>query len=200
MLARPTSDKLEELLRKKNKTEKAIDRCTLAINSLQTYLGTLDVKDVGVSEIANAITTYQTTGEGLDDELIRLRDELDKTESEVALERESLTGHMENQQLRKRASIGVSADGTGEVEIKLTYGAHSSSHFVRSALIPVMLGVHRASWSALYDIQVDPHTEGAPVELTYKASIVQTTGEVRITISDAETGVHDVFDTGLERH
>jgi len=47
---------------------------------------------------------------------------------------------------------------------------------------------------------VDPHTEGAPVELTYKASIVQTTGEVRITISDAETGVHDVFDAGLERH
>lgn len=112
-----------------------------------------------MSEIANAITTYQTTGEGLDDELIRLRDELDKTESEVALERESFTGHMENQQLRKRASIGVSADGTREVEIKLTYG------------------VHRASWSALYDIQVDPHTEGVPVELTCKASIVQTTGE-----------------------
>lgn len=172
VLARPTSDKLEELLRKKNKTEKAIDRCTLAINSLQTYLGTLDVKDVGVSEIANAITTYQTTGEGLDDELIRLRDELDKTESEVALERESLTGHMENQQLRKRASIGVSADGTGEVEIKLTYG------------------VHRASWSALYDIQVDPHTEGAPVELTYKASIVQTTGEdwkdIELTLETAK--------------
>ncbi|KAF5360523.1 hypothetical protein D9756_004506 [Leucocoprinus leucothites] len=167
-----TSDRLEELLRKRKNTEQAIDRCSLAIKALETYLGTLNVKDVGVAEVANIVKTYQTTGEGLDDELNRLRDELAKIDSETDSERQKLTGPAENQQLRKKVAVGVFADSAEEVEIKLVYG------------------VQRASWKALYDVRVDMHAKEKPVELTYKASIIQNTGEdwkdVELTLETAE--------------
>jgi len=40
---------------------------------LQTYLSTLNMKDVWVSEVTNIIKTYQTIRESLDDELSLLR-------------------------------------------------------------------------------------------------------------------------------
>jgi len=55
--------------------------------------------------------------------------------------------------------IGVFSDEEGEVELTLKYA------------------VHGASWSALYDIRVDMQTKDLPIKLTYKASIMQDTGE-----------------------
>ncbi|KXN85068.1 Protein F37C4.5 [Leucoagaricus sp. SymC.cos] len=154
-----TSDKLDDLLHKKKKTDQAIDRCSLAIKSLETYLGTLNVKDVGVAEVANIVKTYQATGEGLDNQITGLRDELEKLESDIKIERKNLENPAENQELRKRASVGLFADTEGEVGIKLIYA------------------VHQAHWEAFYDIRVNMHNQDKPVELTYKASISQSTGE-----------------------
>lgn len=118
-----TSHKLEELLRQQKKIAQAIDRCSLAIKSLEAYLGTLNVKDVGVAEVKNIVKAYQTIGQGLDDEITGLREEAQKVELEITMERERLAGPAENQFLRKKASVGVFADCDGEVEIRLLYGA-----------------------------------------------------------------------------
>ncbi len=73
-----SSAQLEELICHKAKTQQTIALCTLATKSLETYLGTLNVKDVDASEVANIIKAYQTTGEELDDQLTSLRDEVKK--------------------------------------------------------------------------------------------------------------------------
>ncbi|KAF9448781.1 hypothetical protein P691DRAFT_775153 [Macrolepiota fuliginosa MF-IS2] len=167
-----TSPKLEELLRQKKATEQSIDRCSLAINSLQTYLGTLNVKDVAVSEVANIVKTYQKTGEELDNQINKLRDQLEKTDAQINTERKNLTGPTENQDLMMKVAVGVFASEEGEVEFRLIYA------------------VHRASWQALYDVRVDVHSKEKPVELTYKASITQSTGEdwkdIDLTLETAE--------------
>ncbi|KAJ3575514.1 hypothetical protein NP233_g1060 [Leucocoprinus birnbaumii] len=169
-----TSEKLEELLRRKKKTQHGIHRCNLAIKALETYLGTLNVKDVEVGEVANIVRTYQKTAGNLDDELTQLLDEMKKIDADVDSERQKLTGAVANQQLRKKVTVGLFADSDGEVGIKLIYG------------------VHRASWQAFYDVRVDSMQaqDKKTVELTYKASIVQSTGEdwrdVNLTLETAD--------------
>jgi len=62
----------------------------------------LNMKDIGVNEIANIIKTHQTTGKGLGDKLTLLRGEFDRIESEVILTQGFLTDHVEKQELRKK--------------------------------------------------------------------------------------------------
>lgn len=171
-----TSAQLEELIQNKGKTEQAIARCTLAISSLETYLRTLNVKDVGVSEVANIVRTYQTTGEELDNQLNALHDEIQKVDARIAAEQRSLSGPTDNQDLQMKVTIGVFADVEGEVDLKLVYGMYSTETTV--LYLHFCVAVHSASWNALYDIRVGSPTEENDVELTYKASITQTTGEV----------------------
>jgi peptidoglycan hydrolase CwlO-like protein len=121
--ANPTiSDKLEDLLRQKQKTEQAINRCNLAAKSLETYISTLNVKDVGVTEVPKIVKGYQSTGGELDNELTELQEQLKRLDEDITAERSTIsTGTVDDEKLRMRVSVSLFADG-GEVEIRLTYG------------------------------------------------------------------------------
>ncbi|KAG6872123.1 hypothetical protein C0995_012777 [Termitomyces sp. Mi166 len=155
-----TSSTITELTSKKEKTTKALERCRKAISSLESYLGTMDVKTIDVGQVRQVVKEYDTTAEELDNRVLELEGQLKEIQKELEKERASLnSGPKPNDELRKRAVIGVFADVEGEVEIILVYA------------------VHRASWTAGYDVRVNTHTYEEPVTLIYKASITQKTGE-----------------------
>lgn len=123
MDAKPSSSpQLEELLRNRENIEQAIDRYTISIRSLEAYLGTLNVKDVGVSQVANVVKAFLVTAEELHNQLTELRDKSGKLSTSINAERKVLSGPSGKQDLRTKVAIMVFADVEGEVEIKLIYG------------------------------------------------------------------------------
>ncbi|TDL13136.1 hypothetical protein BD410DRAFT_833371, partial [Rickenella mellea] len=154
-----TSPALNASLLKKERTQKAIERCKKSLASLETYIGTLNVERIDVSQIGSAVDKYDTEATKLDDKLLDLEKQLQEADQEIQDERKKLTGPGRNVQLGLQASIGVFAELEGEVEIALIYA------------------VANASWKAAYDIRVDMQTKETPVTLIYKAAITQSTGE-----------------------
>ncbi|KAG5728061.1 Serine/threonine-protein kinase A-Raf [Termitomyces sp. T112] len=154
-----TSSVIKELESRKEKTTKALERCKKAISSLESYLGTMDVKTVDVGHVRQVVKEYDTTAEELDNRVLELEGQLKVIDTEIEKESSSLYRLQPKNKLRKRVDIGVFADVEGEVEIVLIYA---------------VLG---ASWTAGYDIRVNTHTYEEPVTLIYKASITQNMGE-----------------------
>ncbi|TDL26898.1 hypothetical protein BD410DRAFT_782988 [Rickenella mellea] len=154
-----TSTALSAFELKKERTQKAIERCRKSLASLETYVGTLNVERIDVSQIGNVVEKYDTEAAKLDDKLLELEKQLQETNQEIQDERKKLTGPVRNVQLGLQASIGVFAELEDQVEIALIYA------------------VANASWKAAYDIRVDMQTKETPVTLIYKAAITQSTGE-----------------------
>ncbi|TDL26920.1 hypothetical protein BD410DRAFT_714981, partial [Rickenella mellea] len=150
-----TSTALSASELKKERTQKAIERCKKSLASLETYVGTLNVERIDVSQIGNVVEKYDTEAAKLDDKLLELGKQLQEADQEVQDERKKLAGPDRNVQLGLQASIGVFAELEGEAEIALIYG------------------VTNASWKAAYDIRVDMQTKETPVTLIYQAAITQ---------------------------
>ncbi|KAJ7100439.1 hypothetical protein C8R44DRAFT_716544 [Mycena epipterygia] len=156
----PTSSpKLDELLKKREKTNNALTRCGKALASLEQYLGSLAVQHLEVSKLENVLENYESTGERLDAKKSELTDELQVLDAQIAVERSEIAVPQENNKLRTKAAIGVFAQAAGNVEIALIYA------------------VPFATWTAFYDIRVDMETKENPVALIYKAAVKQNTGE-----------------------
>ncbi|KAH9480090.1 Protein F37C4.5 [Psilocybe cubensis] len=154
-----TSPLLTDLLSKEKKTQKALARALKSLSSVETYISSVRVEDLDVSNLRNVVQQYDATAGELDDRVTELEDELKKIDEELKKERQRLAGPTGNDKLNLKATIGVFADFEGEIKIALIYA------------------VHRASWNAAYDIRVDMQTKEKPITLIYKASIVQNTGE-----------------------
>ena len=116
------SPTLAGLLHKKERTQKALERCEKSLASLETYLGTLNVQSIDVSQIGHVMKSFDTEGEKLDDKVLELGQQLRTIENEIKVERESLTGPSKNDKLGLQAAIGIFAASEGEVEIALIYG------------------------------------------------------------------------------
>ena len=117
-----TSPSLVALLLKKEKTQKALERCKKSISSLEAYLRTLNVERVDVSQIGNVMESYNIEGEKLDFRMLELEKELETIQGEINVEKRKLLGSVGNDELGLRAVIGVFAESEGQVEIVLIYG------------------------------------------------------------------------------
>jgi len=117
-----TSPTLAALLLKKEKTQKALERCKKSISSLEAYLRTLNVERVDVSQIGNVMESYNIEGEKLDFRMLELEKELETIQGEINVEKRKLLGSVGNDELGLRAVIGVFAESEGQVEIVLIYG------------------------------------------------------------------------------
>ena len=115
-----TSPTLTALLLKKEKTQKALERCKKSISSLEAYLRTLNVERVDVSQIGNVMESYNIEGEKLDFRVLQLEKELETIQGEINVEKRKLKGFVGNVGLR--AAISVFAESEGQVEIVLIYG------------------------------------------------------------------------------
>ncbi|KAF5374158.1 hypothetical protein D9615_008861 [Tricholomella constricta] len=154
-----TSPALSALLSKKDEIAKALERCKKSISSLESYLATMHIQHIDMSQIGKVLTEYDATAEKLDKRMLYLEKELAAVEKEIGDERKNLSAKAHNEQLNIRTVIGIFAEIEGEVEIALIYALYG------------------ASWKAGYDIRVDMQAKEAQVALIYKAAIAQNTGE-----------------------
>ncbi|PPQ80767.1 hypothetical protein CVT25_001904 [Psilocybe cyanescens] len=154
-----TSPALTSLLSKEKKTQKALARALKSLSSVETYISSVRVEDLDVSNLRNVVQQYDATAGELDDRVTELEAELKSASEAIREERKRLAGPTGNDKLNLKATIGVFADFEGEIKIALIYA------------------VNNATWSAGYDIRVDMQTKDKPVTLIYKASIAQSTGE-----------------------
>ncbi|KAF9465725.1 hypothetical protein BDZ94DRAFT_1320026 [Collybia nuda] len=174
-----TSPNLKALQGKKQRTLKALQRCKKSIQSVETYLATLNVQHIDMAKLGQVVIDYETTAEQLDERLLELEQKLNDIEEEITAEKAKLSGVTVNEKLGLRAAIGVFAESEGEVEIALIYA------------------VYGASWDALYDIRVDMQTKEKQVKLIYKAAITQSTGEDWTNIPLTLETVTPTFGLGL---
>ena len=117
-----TSTELKALELKHKQMEKALERSRKAIDSLESYLESVNVQHVAVTALGEVIENYESTGEKLDDKVTELQKELVDLNKGIEAERKKLSGPTGNDKLNLKASIGVFADHEGEVEIALIYG------------------------------------------------------------------------------
>ncbi|KAG6815207.1 hypothetical protein H0H93_010580, partial [Arthromyces matolae] len=166
-----TSPTLTTLLSREEKAGRALERCKKSLGALETYLSSMDVRTIDVTQIGAAVKEYDFVAEGLDDRVLELGKELRDLDEQIKEERTKLRvaarpNGDETSTPTKKAVIGIFADGEGEVEIVLIYG-NIGSH----------VAVNGASWTAGYDIRVDTSNTEKPVTLIYKAAIKQYTNE-----------------------
>jgi hypothetical protein len=181
-----SSDTLKELLNKKRRIEKACERAEKSLTGLETYLESLKIEHLAASNLRDVINSYDKAAEELDDRITGLENELAETDEAISVEKARLSGPVGNPKLNLKVSVGVFADSEGAVSVALIYGG-VAVHLCFITDINQRLAVHSATWNAGYDIRVDMKTKDKPVTLTYKAGIVQDTGEVRIIPSSFQT-------------
>ncbi|KAK0488983.1 hypothetical protein IW261DRAFT_1442573 [Armillaria novae-zelandiae] len=145
---------------KRDQSQKALGRVKKALESIEGYLGTMNIQHVDPTNLSALVDNYDSAAEKLDNRVLTLEKELKNTEEAIRAEQLVLSSPPEaNSLLKQRVSVGVFAGAGGEVELILIYA------------------VNRASWYAGYDVRVDMQTKETPVTLIYKANIKQATGE-----------------------
>ncbi|KAL0565083.1 hypothetical protein V5O48_016947 [Marasmius crinis-equi] len=154
----PASPALDELLVKKTRTEKALERCNKSIAALESFLGTVQSQFVKSSELDSVIKDYDVSAGLLDDKAMELKKGLEELEGKIA-EESKKTSPKTHQDLGYCVSVGVVAKSEGEVELVLIYA------------------VSDAGWKAAYDIRADTSGKGNPVKLIYKSIITNSTKE-----------------------
>jgi hypothetical protein len=118
-----TSATIDELLLKKQRTEKALERCKKSLASLEAYLSTLNVQHIDVTELGKVMENYDATGAVLDEKVLGLEKTLKGIEEQLEVERKNLAEPSRlNDRLKQRATISVFAQVEGEVEMVLIYG------------------------------------------------------------------------------
>ncbi|KDR71858.1 hypothetical protein GALMADRAFT_126825 [Galerina marginata CBS 339.88] len=156
-----TSEALSALLSKKEELDYSIARCKRCLQGLEKYLGTLNVNHVEVSQVSAVVDNYDTTTAKFETRIMQLEKELVDVEAAIQTEKTNLQSQGAlKPQLRKVATIGFFADQAGEFEIRLIYVVGS------------------ATWNATYDVRVSTQSKEVPVQIFYKAAILQSTGEI----------------------
>jgi septal ring factor EnvC (AmiA/AmiB activator) len=120
-----TSASIEALLSKKQRTEKALERCKKSSRSLEAYLSTLNAQHVDATALEKVIYNYEANGAVLDEKAMNLEKGLEDIDEQLENERKNLAGPRSNDKLHQRATIGVFAEAEGQVEMALIYGMWS---------------------------------------------------------------------------
>ncbi|KAF8813462.1 hypothetical protein BYT27DRAFT_7158363 [Phlegmacium glaucopus] len=166
-----SSPLLDELYAKEDKAANALARCKKAVESIEGYVGKLNVEHLDISKLGEAMDVYDITREKWDDKILRLVQEIEDIRAQKEAERVRLGDSGIDNKLRTQAVIGLYAEQAAEIDIYLIYA------------------VSKARWEAGYDIRVNMQKPGAPVKVIYKATISQETGEcwenVPITLETA---------------
>lgn len=172
-----TSDDLTTLLTQKEEHERAIKRCRKCLAGLESYLNSMDVNHIETSNLTDVVDNYEAVAGRLDSRLLSLEKDLRNVNAEIDSERRHLQDVGKgNPKLRKVATIGFMAEESGTVQMQLTYGemgAVSTGVYANYSKV-----VKNATWHAAYEIRALTFTKEAPVQLAYKAAIIQKTGEV----------------------
>ncbi|KJA15642.1 hypothetical protein HYPSUDRAFT_48170 [Hypholoma sublateritium FD-334 SS-4] len=153
----PTPE-LTELQATQKRNHQALARTRKSITALEGYLASIRAENISADQLKAAMETYATNAEALDDRVTALEQDI-KLTGELIQTEFAKTRRPQNTKLNVKVTIGVFADEEREISIALVYA------------------VTQATWFAGYDIRVDMQTKERAVDLTYKATITQNTGE-----------------------
>ena len=117
-----TSLALDALMHKKDLALKAQERCQKSRASLKSYLDSLRVQHISMSQLGQSVDDYDATAEKLDLRALDLQKQLKDIDKEAAVERAKLTESNFNEKLSLRAAIGLFVESGDEVEMALIYG------------------------------------------------------------------------------
>ena len=115
---------MDELFQKEVKAANALARCKKVVQSIEEYMGKLDVEHLDILKLGEAIDVYDITQEKWDDKIFRLEHEIKDIQDKKEDELERLRDQGINKKLRTQAVIGLFAERAAEMEIFLTYGNH----------------------------------------------------------------------------
>lgn len=118
------SAKLKDLLRQKERVEKALYRCQKSIDSVNTFQSSANVQHVAAKDLRNLQQGVESVSEELDTKLSELEQQVEQLTAEIDEEKKAL-GEVKTDDdlLRQRISITVSAEKDCEAGIILIYGA-----------------------------------------------------------------------------
>jgi hypothetical protein len=174
-----TSEAYQKLEDESKRVEDAIQRNSVAISSLTSYIQSMKMDNVDPVKLTEILDSFDKASENLDEKAVELnkrQEELRRLQSE---EVSKIGVQMKKNKLKLKASVGVFAEHEGEVEIVLIYGTFClQSYIVVLRRTLSFIAVYGASWHAAYDIRVNTRETEKPVTLIYKALIHQDTGEV----------------------
>jgi len=174
-----TSDALSTLLSQKEELERAIERCRKCLTGLERYLNSMSVNHVETTHLADVVDNYEAAAGKFDSRLLSLEKDIQNINKEIDSEKRRLQDIGKgNTKLRKVATIGYMAEESGTVQIQLTYSGLHVVFSARSLSNHHLTVVTNATWHATYEIRASTVTKEAPVQLSYKAVIIQNTGEV----------------------
>ena len=174
----PTSPELEDLLLKKSRTEKALERCTKSIAALEGFLDSVKAEFVKSGELVEVMKDYDASAGQLEDKSTVLKKELDGLEEKIREEQKKVAPKNRDD-LGYRVSVGVNAQSASEVDLVVIYGTQRPLFGVYETSKSLLPAVSSAGWKAAYDIRVDTFGKEKPVKLIYKAVIANSTKEVR---------------------
>ncbi|KAF6742864.1 hypothetical protein DFP72DRAFT_859715, partial [Ephemerocybe angulata] len=159
-----SQQKLNELYSQRDQLDRALDRYERTLKGLNDYLRSLTIQHVDAETLVQTIESVDTASKKYEDKIAEAKQDLRRVGDEMREEKMVLNGAGKDKaesrhQLRKMATVNVFAEVEGEIEMVVTYG------------------VENASWTALYEVRAKTDSKEAPVEISYKAAIAQSTGE-----------------------
>ncbi|KDQ13207.1 hypothetical protein BOTBODRAFT_175812 [Botryobasidium botryosum FD-172 SS1] len=162
-----TSPHLQSLYKERKAVGSELYRVSKHLEALERFASTLNAKDNSIDQVVEVMARYEPEAAvlhertyDLEQRLLELDDSIHEEKSRLRSEADAVTVSSE---LDKQVTVTIFARGKGPVELVLVYAVSS------------------ASWRATYDTRVVTANVikdgGAPVDLTYKALINQSTGE-----------------------
>jgi len=192
------SDELDSLNAEHEIVSKARERTVRAIAALGTYLDSLDIQHLDPGKLTTVLESYDSSGKRLDEALIGQDKKLKDLSERIEEETNRLKKPSGDVRLRKQVTVGVFADSEADVEVAVIYG--TPTHTYCRTWIELFPAVSQANWTAGYDIRVNTDTKEKPVKLIYKASIVQSTGEVSYHIAVRSNTTNCLHSSGMMYH
>ncbi|KAF8999068.1 hypothetical protein BDQ17DRAFT_1427976 [Cyathus striatus] len=167
----PTSSALKALLLKQNRLQSSLSHAQKSLSSLEKYLNALTPEYTEPSSIHDFLKTYEATATELD-EKIQLTNKHWK--------KHNTNNDIDKSKLNMRAKL----ESLPMLRVELKLRLHTAT-------------VTNASWNAAYDIRVNLNTKDKPIELFYKASIIQSTGEPWSNVSLSLETASPSFGVGI---
>ena len=122
--ASPLLDELED---KKLRAKNTLERCKKALKAIDTYVDKLDVENLDISKLGEAMNIYDSTGEKWEERIILVKKEIASLDEKIDEEKLRLEKKIGNKKLRTQVVVGLYTESAGEVEITVIYGASSFS-------------------------------------------------------------------------
>ena len=125
-----TSNALKELFDKKRRLENSCERANKSLNGLETYLGSLDIQHLAVSNLLYVMHSNDMAAEDEDDRIAELKDDLAETDEAISVEKARLSSPVGNPKLNLKVTIDVDANFESSTSISLIYGRSFFSSYL----------------------------------------------------------------------